>query len=137
RGGLDQRPLRLQFHGRELLPVAANSCRGWPWESNCGRASEKSTAPVFAEDITHGPAHFADRGAVAKRVLDRIQQVAVPFGDATELLQTLVDGPLVASRLEPLEPFDLALLRLRIDAEDLDVVHLVRDVPVHADDGVL
>src|SRR5438046_6397368 len=88
---------------------------------------EEGPARVFAEGVAHRAAHLADRRAVAQRVLDRIEQVAVAVSDLTELRKAGIDGSLVPGLLERLEALDLATLRFGIHPEDLDLVDLVGD----------
>ena len=60
-----------------------------------------------------------------------------PFGGLAQLLEPLVHGVLVAVGLERLQPLDLLALGLGVHAQDLDVVHLVGHVLVHAHHDVL
>ena len=60
-----------------------------------------------------------------------------PAATCAQLLEPLVHALLVAVGLELLQPLDLLALGLRVDAQDLDVVELVGDELVHADDDVL
>src|SRR5215204_3225783 len=101
------------------------------------RDLEERPAAVLAEDVSHCVADLADRAADAERLLDWRQQVGVAAGDVAQLLQPLVDLALIAVLLPLREARELALLGLRIDLEDVDVVDLVGDVLVDADDDVL
>src|SRR3954449_11320340 len=101
------------------------------------RELEEGAALVFAEDLAHRAADLADRGFGGEGGADRVEQVAVAAGYVAQGLELGLDGRLVAGLLEGLEPGQLALLCLGVDAEDVDVVDLVGDVLVDADDGVL
>src|SRR3954447_21433720 len=100
-------------------------------------ALEERAAAVLAEDVAHRVADLADRAAGAQRFLDRGQQIAVAARHVTEGLQALIELALVAPLLPLLQPRELALLRFRVDLEGVDVVDLVADVLVDADDDVL
>ena len=69
----------------------------------------------------------------------RIGCSRLPSPRATSLqrLQLGLDGGLVAALLERLQARQLALLGLGVDLEDVDVVDLVGDELVDADDDVL
>src|SRR5829696_5592488 len=105
------------------------------------RRDERSGAPlrlvVLAEHLAHDAADLADRGLLGQGVADRVEQVPVGLGGLAELAELGLQLLVVAVRLELLQPVDLLLLRLRVDAQDLDVVDLVGDVLVDADDDVL
>ena len=93
--------------------------------------------PVLAELLAHDAAHLAERTAVLQRRAHRLEQVARAAARLAQLGEPRLDGVLVALLLEGLEPLDLLALRLRVDPEDLDLVHLVGHVLVDADDDVL
>src|SRR5215211_1308016 len=116
---------RFCIHMKEKAPLAARS------------GLEEGAALVLAEHVAHRAAGLTDRGAVAQRVLERIEEVAVASGYPPKVLQAALDHLGVPAVLEPLEPLELALLGLRVDLQDLDVVNLIGHVLVDADDDVL
>src|SRR4051794_7817698 len=97
-----------------------------------GPGLEEGPALVFAEDVAQGAADLADRGVGGQGGADRVQQVALAAGYVAQRLELGLDGRLLARLLERLQPRQLALLRLGVDAEDVDVVDLVGDVLVDA-----
>src|SRR5829696_9641313 len=98
---------------------------------------EESAAAVLAEDVPHRIADVTDGATHPQCLLDRRQEVPVTLGNVPEGLESLVELGLVARFLECGEPLQLACLRLRVDLEDVDVIDLVADVLVDADDDVL
>src|SRR5665811_2622828 len=102
-----------------------------------GGPLEEGAALVLAEDVAHRAAGLAERGSACEGGADRGEQVALAAGDVAQGLQLLLDRGLVAVRLELLQAGELALLGLGVDAEDVDVVDLVGDVLVDADDCLL
>ena len=115
--------------GLRLLPVASRVHR---------QRLEERAALVLAEDVAHRVADLADRGAVAQRVLDRVEQVAVAARDLAQRLEARSSTSFgVAVGLERGQALELAALGLRVDAQDVDVVDAVGDVLVDPDDDVL
>src|SRR3954454_13120731 len=98
---------------------------------------EEGAALVFAEDLAHRAADLADRGVGGEGGADRAEEVAVAAGDVAEGIELGLDLGLIAVLLEGLEAGELALLGLGVDLEDVDVVDLVGDELVDADDDVL
>ena len=119
--------------GRPFLPRLADRTG----EQTVQARLEEGAALVFAEDVAHRAADLADRGVGGERGADRVQEVALAAGDVAQRLQLGLDRGLVAVLLEGLEPRQLALLGLGVDLEDVDVVDLVGDEFVDADDDVL
>src|SRR4029453_13354971 len=98
---------------------------------------EKRATAVLAEDVAHRPAGLPDRGAGAQRLLDRRQEVALTLCPLSKLAQPGAESILVAIRLPLRQSLELPALGLRVDGEDVDVVDLLADVLVDADDDVL
>src|SRR5204863_8741088 len=125
------------FRGGTIAYVAARLVQAPGPAPGLPSRSEERPALVLAEHVAHRPARLADRGPVAERVPDRVEQVAVAAGDLAKLVEASVHGHLVAGLLESLQALDLAALRLGIDLQDLDVVDLLGHVLVHPNDDVL
>src|SRR5205823_1157455 len=87
-------------------------------------------------DAQHA-ADLADRAALGERRAHRHQQVALPAGHLTELVEPLGHCVVVAVLLERLQPLNLLALRLRIHAQRLDRLNVLGHVLVHADHDVL
>src|ERR1700753_2535685 len=108
--------------------VTGPSTSAWSRRRACwSERLEEGAALVFAEDVAHRAADLAQRGVGGERLADRVQQVAVAAGDVAQALQLRLDRGLIAALLEGLQARELALLGLRIDLEDVDVVDLVGD----------
>src|SRR5581483_9004794 len=99
--------------------------------------AETSGLGVLPELLAHDAAYLPDRRAVLQGRADRVEEVAVAAGHLAELLEPRLHRVGVAIGLELLQPLDLLPLGLGVDLQDLDVVDLVGDVLVHADDDVL
>src|SRR5438552_2441708 len=76
---------------------------------------------VLAELLAHHAADLAQRGVVAERVPERIEQVPVAAADLAELLEAPAHKLLVPVLFEALEAGDLVVLGLGIDLEDVDL----------------
>src|SRR3954454_17760753 len=136
------------------LPVCRTECQ--PSASTSLIASRTFTAPddealsvtcdagfasevraVLAEDVLHRAADLAHRGAVAQGVLDEGQEVLGALGRVAQLFQASLDLLLVAVGLEPLEPLDLLVFGLGVDAQDVLDDEVLLDELVDADHDVL
>src|SRR3954468_16540087 len=92
---------------------------------------------VLAELVAHHAADLAERGAGLERGAQRLEQIALAAADLAQLLEPAADRVLIAVRLELLQPRHLLVLGLGVDAQDLDVLHVLGHVLVHAHDDVL
>ena len=89
--------------------------------TDCRRTLGRLGLRVLAELVAHHAADLADRGPRLERRADRCIRLPSPCAVVREVLEPRVDLRLVAVGLELLQPLDLLVLGLRVDAEDLDV----------------
>src|SRR5262245_49275293 len=89
-----------------------------------GKSARTTLSVVRAEHVAELVADLPDRDACPQRVSHRQKQIAVALGDATHLgqrVRRLVRASLGANLRRPLE---LAALRLRVEAMELDRLRL-------------
>ena len=102
-----------------------------------GYVEERAAPLVLAEDVAHRAADFADRGVGGEGGADRVQEVAVAAGDVAEGSSLASTHCLIAGLLKGLEAGHCLCSEAGSTREDVDVVDLVGDVFVDADDDVL
>src|SRR5215471_16690379 len=119
-------------------PGFATTTRIFPAIAPEATSSEDGGLAPGAPDLAQRVAHLAHRDVRARRLHDRLHEVAAVVGRV--LLQPRDRGlrsRRVASPPHRLDTFDLLLLERRIDAEDLDRLLLLHLVAVHSDDDPL
>ncbi len=92
---------------------------------------------VAAEDLLHGVAHLADRGAKPHGLDGGFEEVSALFSHLRDILQGLFDSGAVAFALDVLKLCDLLVAHCAGDFQDFPRRLILHAVLVHTDDDVL